>query len=183
MPLDASVAGESLQVHPFVAHWRQMLFSARERFGGISWAPSSLYLLEPKYQAVMAKCVRINNPSPFKKCAAFAIAFMDDDKHPVYNEFEKHKYKEELKHYPKFSSAILLFEYIRFSLEGAILIKEDGTQDILENPIKVSKHTYIDIIYTLSLLPSDGPATFHLLALLFEQLAYQTNDAAYKDKI
>jgi hypothetical protein len=181
----ASAAGDRLQVFQFVLHWRQMLFAAEEKFGGISWSLNKLHVIPEEYRALMRQYVVINNPSPFKRCSAFAMAFMGN--YPIYGEFKNYKFENDLKNVPRYSGAVLVYEYVRFCLHGAVLEKEDGKKDILTNPILVSKHSFIDIIHALAFLPAKGAtsegSSFHLLALLFEQLAYQTNNVSYSRDI
>jgi hypothetical protein len=105
---------------------------------------------------------------------------MDEVQCPVYGEFEKYKYKKDIQHIQNYSASVLVYEYVKYCLLGAELKREDGTSAILTNPISVSKHTFVDIVHAISFLSRDGPPSFHLTALLFEQLAYQTNpDASY----
>jgi len=177
-PKDGKVVAANLNDHAFVAHWRKMLQAANDHFKGVTWSLNSLYRVHSTYQNILQKYVGIDDPSPFKRCAAFAVAFMDDDNYPIYGEFEKHPYKGEISHIQKHTGAVLAYEYVRYCLDGATLNRIDGTTVVLGNPLLVSKHTFIDVVHAFSQLKSNGPAAFHMLSLLLEQLAYCVNESA-----
>lgn len=160
----------------FVSRWREILCEALDQYGGFQWSINSLYRVHAEYRDVLRQHVGIENPSPFKRAAAFAVAFMGDKIHPIYGEFKQHPYKYDLRDIDRYAGSVLLYEYSRYSLHGAELDREDGVTKKLEKPFRVSKHTYIDMIHAISHLGGNGGASFHLLALLLEQLAYQEND-------
>ena len=58
------------------------------------------------------------------------------------------------------------------SLEGANIYRSDGTFK-LSNPIKLSGHSYVDIVDAVTgVTPSSG---MKLVAVLLEQMAYRHN--------
>lgn len=174
---------KELDVHSFVGYWRSLLKAANEQWGGITWTVGGLVLVHNEYHSVLKKYVGIPNPSPFKRCAAFALAFMDAEHYPIYGEFKNYKYCSELETMRHFSGAVLVYEYIRYCLEGAVLNRSDDSTYTLSSPIKVSEHTFFDLIHALTLLSSDGPAAFHLTSLLIEQIAYLENVGASYPRI
>lgn len=157
--------------------WRQLIDVANENFGAIEWQPNRMYDVWTDAQVILLKSISYA-PSPFKRAAALAIAFMDDDNYPISGEFETHMFKNDLEEHPKWSGAFLMIEYIRYALDGAHIIK-GGTPCVLESPIKISKHTYIDIIQAFTHLRKGCRADFYLIALLIEQLVYQENSVSY----
>jgi len=166
-----------------VAHWREMLCSALEYYGGFQWSLNHLFRVHGVFHDVLRQYVGITNPSPFKRCAAFAVAFMREKCHPVYGELDRHKFKSSVDGIDRYSGAVLAYEYVRFCLHGATIDKPHGTE-VLENPILISEHTFVDIVHSLSLLRrEEDAASFHLLELLFEQLAYCSNENGPYDRI
>lgn len=163
--------------HQFVAHWRSTLKAATEAFGGIQWSVNSLYKVHQEYNQILRAYVGFPSPSPFKRCAALVVAYMQDRSYPLYGEFKNHKFRDSLKIYPRYSGAILVYEYVRYCLDGAVLLK-NGNTETLANPILVSEHTYIDVIQAFTTIREESAAVFHTTALLLEQLAYLENDKA-----
>jgi hypothetical protein len=180
-PTQSGSIANAVPAHQFVNHWRALLTSGNDQFGGITWSIDSLNLVYLHHCEVLKTHVGIADPSPFKRCAAIAVAFMDERIYPIYSEFNEHKYKTELDGIPRYSGAVLLFEYIRYCLDGAVLNLTTGPVSLTE-AITVSEHTYIDIVHALANLRNNGEAAFHMTALLFEQLVYLNNDVGYKPR-
>lgn len=155
--------------------WRRQITSAVNSFGGIAWQPNRLGLICDETEKLLRNNVGFSGPSPFKRAAAFSLAFMDPNNYPIFGEFERHKYKDDFDGEHNWSGAILVFEYVRYSLDGAVI-----NEKTLSKPIRVSSHTYKDIVHALTHVRSRCCADFHILSLLYEQLVYLENpDVSY----
>ncbi len=169
---------------PLYHHWRAYISQASSTFGGIAWQPSRLYAIHRDTQEALVHYVGISEPSPFKRAAAFAVAFMDSTNYPITGEFKHHSYRDRLSSVPRWSGAVLVFEYLRYFLDGATINKRDAETVVLTNPIKVSEHTYMDTIQAFTHLRKHCAADFHLAALLIEQLVYLENpEASYPREV
>lgn len=118
----------------------------------------------------------LEKASVFKKVANFAAYFIAE--RPIQNAFPEEAVGSELFTINNHQNAIIAFSICIKALHGAKIVRDDGSEICLENPIKLSKHSYIDIIEAISVV---SPAThFKLLAVFFEQLSYKANpDAQY----
>lgn len=114
--------------------------------------------------------------SVFRKLASFVAFFVALT--PIRNGFPTSSIGGALADIHNHQNAILSFEIARESLHGATIYRKDG-ECVLKNPIKVSEHSYIDIIEAFAgVTPSCG---LRLVATLLEQMAYRYNpECAYE---
>ncbi len=177
--MTGSVVSEASTVYTALAYWRELIHAANSTWGGgVQWSPNKFFQIHEVFNQILDGSIGSYEPSPFKKCAAFAVAFMGDN-YPMYGGFKSHPKIDLLKTQNHHVGAVLLYDYTRFCLDGAELDK-GGELVRLKNPIKVSEHTYYDIIHALCMINKHGMACFSLLSLLLEQLAYAENpDASY----
>ena len=114
--------------------------------------------------------------SAFKKLANFIVHFIAEK--PLSDPFPTKLIGNELANIDNHQNAIIPFNLAIKALEGAVIHRLDGDVT-LRNPIRLSKHSYTDIICALS---GASPVTgFQLVTVLLEQLAYKTNpDCQYK---
>lgn len=159
-------------------YWRKAVESAHSTWGGIQWHQEKLYDIYERVGEVLLEYVGYEEPSPFKRASAFVVAFIAHC--PIVGQFERHSLGGHFEQTPRWSGAIIAFEYARYMLAGAELRRDDGTTVTLDKPIKVSEHTYIDIIQAIARMGADSEmaSEFHLTALLLEQLAYMENGQA-----
>lgn len=117
----------------------------------------------------------VNEASAFKQVAFFVCHFVAG--RPLVESFDK-KIVGELAEIDNHQNAMVAFEIAIQSLFHSNVIrpsKTPGGESIIltiDKPIFYSKHSYIDIVETLS---SITPANFKLVSILFEQLVYKTN--------
>ena len=115
----------------------------------------------------------MENASPFKKAATFVTYFVGE--RPILEAFPKEAIGS-LADISNHQNAIIAYEYAVEMLHDAKIMRSDGLSVVLKNPIRVSLHSYKDIIEALSSL---APAThFKLVSVFFEQLAYRSNPEA-----
>jgi hypothetical protein len=143
------------------------------------------------FQAVAAALIRPDFPhvdglekaSPFKKAANFFVWFVGE--RPILDELPVALITPELKRIPNHQNVIFAYHMAIDCLHGAELHKEgkEGQKEIavLEQKIKVSNHFFHDFVYTYcAATPS---ADFKPVSLLFEQMAYKSNDVSYPEVI
>lgn len=112
----------------------------------------------------------VERASVFKKVANFVLHFVANK--PIVKPFPSDVIGDELAKIPNHQNAIIAINIAAKALEGAVIYQE-GRSIIIENPIKLSKHSYIDIIEAIA---SSSPVTgYLLLTVLFEQMTYKTN--------
>lgn len=110
-------------------------------------------------------CVNGNeNSNIFKKASSFLCDFIAT--RPV-DGFEISN--EKLKKISNYRNAVIGFHIVCTFIKGATV----GDDGVVENPIELSEHSYIDIIDTLSqITPSHH---FKTVTVLLEQLVYKSN--------
>lgn len=108
----------------------------------------------------------IENASAFKKAAYFICLFIAEK--VVLNTFKQGDFKQEILEIHNHQNSILGLFIISKALNGAF-IKDKK----INHSIKLSTHSYIDIIQALSFVTP--VVSFHLVAVLLEQLVYQEN--------
>lgn len=69
-------------------------------------------------------------------------------------------------------NAIVAFSLARTALHKAKILRDDQTFEV-EQPIKISGHSYGDIVEALANITPNGH--FKLVTVLFEQLVYKSN--------
>lgn len=118
----------------------------------------------------------IENANPFKKIAYFIVNFIAE--RPMETSF-KDDFKInniQLNTINNHQNAIIAYAIAVESLVNAEIFRPSGEKIKMTNKIKVSKHSYVDIIDALSgVTPSEH---FKIIAVLFEQLAYRANPYA-----
>ena len=127
-----------------------------------------------------ADLAHLPNPSAFKKAAQFTLNFVLNN--PISAELPAGYYLLEIPH-RNLQNALLAFEICRKSLHCAVIDGTDGKTKKLGAKIEPSKHQMVDIIRCLSTIqPAEESYDTYarLLALLYESLAYEFNDARYK---
>lgn len=120
----------------------------------------------------------MDQASPFKKAANFACWFVAQK--PIGTQLPIDFLSGELSH-SKYTNAVLALSIAIEALHGATLKwRCDGSEHVLENEIKLSKHSFVDIVEALA---EGSPLTnFKLVSVLLEQMAYKTNpDCQYPD--
>lgn len=111
-----------------------------------------------------------NNASAFRKMASVTSYFIAIK--PIINAFPLATVGESLCRIRNHQNAIVALSIATDSLHNATIYRKDGEFQ-LTNPIKISKHSYVDIIDALSwVTPSNG---MKLVSVLFEQMAYRHN--------
>ena len=110
--------------------------------------------------------------SPFKKAANFLCYF--NAQRPIAKPFPASLVGENIHKITNHQNAIVSYFYVCAALHGASLYKSNGDGlCVIENPIKVSKHSLEDIVDALA---SAAPQShFKIVSVLLEQLVYKTN--------
>ena len=118
----------------------------------------------------------INASSPFKKVGCFLSYFIAGK--PI-NDTISTVTIGDLHKKPNSANAMIGFQFCIDSLHGASIYRDNRCIELI-NPIKISLHSYIDIIEALlSVTPSEH---FKLVTVLLEQLAYRANPKASYDE-
>jgi len=114
--------------------------------------------------------------SAFKKCANFLCFLVADG--PLLRPLPVELVGKDLAKIRNHQNAMIGFHIATYALLDAKIHRGD-CDIILKNPIKLSAHSYIDLIQALSNIT---PQThFHLVSVLLEQLCYKSNpDASYQ---
>jgi hypothetical protein len=133
----------------------------------------------PKIQGILAG-MRMDFPhfegqdkaSPFKKAANFICYF--NAERPLANPFPASLAGDFLHQVSNHQNAIISFLYACEALHGASLHKHDCNEPcVIANPIKVSRHSFEDIIDALAV--ASPQSHFKIVSVLLEQLVYKTN--------
>lgn len=141
----------------------------------------NLFPVEYHSETLLRTHVRIPSPSVFKRVAAFTLGFMQES--PLKVEFGPTRFGAKIGHMRNHQNAIIAFGYARRCLVNATYVCREKTVTLV-SPIRISVHSYTDLIQFLITVPRQTMAsapTFHGLALLFEQLAYSANDEDCSD--
>lgn len=112
----------------------------------------------------------IDQASAFKLVANFVCYFVAE--RPIKSSFPATVIGEKLAKVENHQNAIVAFSLARTALHGAKIFRNDKTFDV-KNPIKISAHSYGDIVEALTGITPNGH--FKLVTVLFEQLVYKTN--------
>jgi hypothetical protein len=143
----------------------------------ISYHSAVIAYVLAKSQADLA---HLPNASIFKKSSIFTLNFVLNN--PIVTELPAGYYLHEIPH-RNCQNALLAFEICRKSLHKAIIDGSDGKTKTLGAKIEPSQHQMGDIIRCLSTVQPAEEAydTYaRMLALIYESLAYEFNDARYK---
>ncbi len=109
----------------------------------------------------------------FKKAAAFVATFIENS--PLEKDaFEKSNISEKLRRLN--ANAIVAFDVAIRIMVQAKVIRSDEKVMYISNPIKLSAHSYIDILDMLSHSGLNIGQHFMCLSMLFEQMVYKTNE-------
>jgi len=145
-----------------------------------------------KLTAVAASLLRPDFPhkdglekaSPFKKAANVFVWFVAE--RPVIEPLPEEIVGKQLSSISNHQNVVMAWMMCMRCLRDATLYKEneagEDTVVILSSPIKVSKHFFCDFVDAFSCAV---PAYhFHIVSLLFEQMAYKTNlGASYPETV
>ena len=112
----------------------------------------------------------LGKASAFKQAANFACFFVAE--RPILEPFPVDAIGPELAKIANHQNAMVAFALAEASLHKSKIQRKDK-EVVVSNPMKYSKHSYIDIIDALaSITPSSH---FKLVSVLLEQLVYKTN--------
>jgi hypothetical protein len=119
----------------------------------------------------------IDMASAFKLAANFVCYFIAE--RPIKVAFSPDAVSERLSKVDNHQNAVVAFSIARTALHGSKIYRGDKICEIC-NPIKISSHSYGDIIEALAV--ATPSSHFKLVTVLFEQLVYKTNpDCQYDD--
>ena len=121
----------------------------------------------------------IEKASAFKKIANFVTFFVADG--PIIDPFPESVIGPELSKIANHQNAMVGLQIAIDNLHGATIHTNAGNTLRLENRIKLSKHSYIDIVDALS--AATHVTHFKMVTVLFEQLAYKSNPDCQYDLI
>ena len=114
----------------------------------------------------------IDRASAFKKMAYF-MTFFIGERPMIQPKFSVNNVSPEIFKISNHANAMVALQIAIDSLEGAEIIREDGSKKVLKGRIQLSEHSYIDMIDALNNI---SPVNhYKILAVLLEQLAYKTN--------
>lgn len=108
--------------------------------------------------------------SVFRKLASFTAYFVAE--RPIVNAFPSEIIGDDLHRISNHQNSIIALSVAIDSLHGAKIHRDDGIFE-LSNKIKLSQHSYVDIVDALTgVTPSSG---MKLVSVLLEQMAYRQN--------
>lgn len=115
--------------------------------------------------------------SVFRKLATFMSYFIAE--RPIATTFPIDKIGERLHRINNHQNIIIALGIAIKSLKGAKVYRKDGQVVVLNNPIKVSAHSFVDIVDALTgVTPQHG---MKMIAVLLEQMVYRQNpDCEYQ---
>jgi len=117
----------------------------------------------------------LTQASTFKKAACFFCYFIAE--RPVQTTFSESQFGD-LVAIPNHQNVMIAYNIVSNMLDGATIVSDDGSVKYLDKPLRLSKHSYCDLVFACrNLVPHSD---FHTVALLFEQISYRNNpDASY----
>ncbi|MFZ4779675.1 MAG: hypothetical protein ACOYM3_30310 [Terrimicrobiaceae bacterium] len=120
----------------------------------------------------------LEKASPFKKAANVFVWFVAE--RPVIDSLPVEIAGTKLTSLANHQNVVMAWKMCTRCLRDAKLYKTDekGNEDVvvLSEPIRVSKHFFCDFVDAFS---AAAPAQhFHIMSLIFEQLAYKSNNTA-----
>lgn len=118
----------------------------------------------------------IDKASVFKKLANFICFFVAGQ--PVSTPFPSGCGYDDIVHIPNHENAVFAFLLAAAALLGARIQCEAGEKTITE-PIKLSRHSLVDIIEALA--AANPQNHFQIVTVLLEQLVYKTNENCQYD--
>jgi len=115
----------------------------------------------------------IEEASTFKKAANFFCYFIAE--RPIISVFPR-EIVSDLSEIENHQNVMIAFDVVAKALDGATIIKSDDNIITLDKPLRLSLHSYKDLISSCRrITPSDHQ---HIIALLFEQISYRYNSNA-----
>lgn len=122
----------------------------------------------------------MSKASIFKKVANFIVYFVSE--RPIQSDITGIiKMPSEIAEIPNHINTLMAVFIAIAALHEAIIHGENGEEKKLINKIKLSKHSFVDIIDALS---SSTPNThFKLVSVLLEQLTYKSNPECQYDPV
>lgn len=112
----------------------------------------------------------IEQASVFKKLGNFLTYFIAEA--PIKSSFPVEKIGENLAKIRNHQNAIVGLHLVLDSLHNASICSGD-TEKIIQNRVKISQHSYVDIINAINTVtPRDH---YHLVTVLLEQMVYKDN--------
>ncbi|VAX06105.1 hypothetical protein MNBD_GAMMA26-924 [hydrothermal vent metagenome] len=121
----------------------------------------------------------IEGSSIFKKAASFALHFVNE--RPIANPLSVDVFSSDLVKTPNHQNGLFAVVIACEGMHRASIRRHDGSIIVIENPIEVSQHSFVDIVDAVT--STSHVVGFKLLTILFEQLAYKTNpDCQYPTK-
>ena len=144
------------------------------------WGLGSIMFDETKISAVVHSMWAefpakggIEEASTFKKAANFFCYFIAE--RPIISVFPQ-EIVSDLSEIENHQNAMIAFDIVAKALDGATIIKPDEDDITLESPLRLSLHSYKDLIFACRrVTPAEHQ---HLISLLFEQIAYRHNPKA-----
>lgn len=118
----------------------------------------------------------IDKASAFKLAANFVCYFIAE--RPIKTVFSADAVSERLAKVENHQNAIVAFSLARTALHGSTIYRDDNIC-VVENPIKISYHSYGDIIEALAV--ATPSSHFKLVTVLLEQLVYKSNPECQYD--
>lgn len=118
----------------------------------------------------------IDKASAFKLAANFVCYFIAE--RPIKAAFSSETVGARLSKVDNHQNAIVAFSLARTALHGSTIYRDDKICEV-SNPIKVSHHSYGDIIEALAV--ATPSSHFKLVTVLLEQLVYKTNPECQYD--
>lgn len=111
----------------------------------------------------------IDRASGFKQAAFFVCNFVWVK--PIPESFPKHNIGSDLHKIQNHQNAMVALAIGEAAINNSTISTPTG-EVVVKNPIRYSRHSYIDLIDALS---TCNPASFQLVSVLLEQLAYKSN--------
>lgn len=116
----------------------------------------------------------LEKASVFKQLANFVTFFISE--RPILTPFQATAVGSEIAKIPNHQNTMVAFQIALANLHKSCIQNGDGETLTIENPVLLSKHSYIDI---LDALHDATPSThFKMVTVLLEQLAYKNNPEA-----
>jgi hypothetical protein len=121
----------------------------------------------------------LDEASAFKKIANFVTFFIAN--RPIPGPFSESSIGKDLAKISNHQNVIVAFQLAIDSLHGAVIHSNNGEDIKLENRIKLSPHSYIDIVDALH--DATNHTHYKMATVLLEQLAYKSNPGCQYDLI
>jgi hypothetical protein len=110
------------------------------------------------------------NPSPFKRAAAFTLSFASFA--PIQQTMSGSKVSPAIVEIANHQNILIPIEFSLYALGRGTIHHETRGNLVVENPLKVSNHYMTDLVHAVSCGSSDQ---FHFLSLVYEMITYKSN--------